>query len=368
MKKVLTGQKLRIPASTFNTMIDAAADFQSRALNRNSGIRPSASQNGIITICNQSGADQEQFAVLGIDSPIILPTENYTEFANRLALDCALPTKTDHDEMFVILQEPIASGAFGKALIVGVCPVNLLRHSGESSKFAGVTDGETFLTAGEKGAQILWEDTYSGESEHLAIVRLPYAAPGGEGNATARVAATSASTTHSGLQTLDGIALAEGDVVLDWRNGTTTLRGLWKASANAWTREGTLTSGMLVSVIAGTLRKDTLWLLDTQGTITPGTTALNFVQLIQNQIFVRARVKTSSAVTHSGLQTIDTIAVIDNDLVFDAPNVYIASSGVWAISSSAPNVVFVLEGSANGPLTWGKKSDGTYQAIAGVYT
>lgn len=368
MKKVLPGQKLRIPASTFNTMIDAAADFQRRTLNRTNDAIPSSGQNGIITICNQSGADQGQFAVLGIDSPLILPADNLPEFSNRLALNCVLPTSADHDEMFVILQEPIANDAFGKALIVGVCPVEIVRPTGDSSNFAGVTDGETYLTAGEHGAQILWEDTYNGEESHLAVVRVPYAAAGGAGNATARVAVTSASTAHSGLQTIDGVALAEGDVVLDWRNGTPALRGLWTASANAWTRSGTLNSGMLVSVVAGTLRKDSLWLLDTQGTITPGTTALSFTQMIQTQTFVRARVKTSSAVTHSGLQTIDTIALADNDLVFDAPNVYFASSLAWAISSSAPNVVFVLEGSANGPLAWGKKADGTYQPIAGVYT
>ena len=76
LKKVKTGDSLVIPAQTFNTFIDAARDFRARQQGRAQTAQPGFRSSGIILVKNASGADQNRFAILGIDSPIITPTDN----------------------------------------------------------------------------------------------------------------------------------------------------------------------------------------------------------------------------------------------------------------------------------------------------
>lgn len=103
----------------------------------------------------------------------------------------------------------------------------------------------------------------------------------------ARVVATS-SITLSGLQTIDGVALAEGDRVLA-ANGSAASNGLWVARSGPWERALDLSTdlfaklGMMVPVLAGTTHARSLWMLTspTTGSITLGVTALSFTKLVQ---------------------------------------------------------------------------------------
>jgi hypothetical protein len=56
MKKVTSGEPLRIPAETFNTFVDAARDFQSRQRSRSASRTPERMENGIVPVRNGSGA------------------------------------------------------------------------------------------------------------------------------------------------------------------------------------------------------------------------------------------------------------------------------------------------------------------------
>lgn len=152
-------------------MLDAAADFKNRSQNRGGSAVPVDTKTGIVVIRNQSGADRNRFDVLGLSAVIVTPTQNATEFASRYAFNAALPAAT-HAGKFALLQEPIKNNAFGRALIVGVSPVNVTRPTGEISEIAGLKSGQTYLEAGLPGAQILWEDT-GGTTPHLALVRMP---------------------------------------------------------------------------------------------------------------------------------------------------------------------------------------------------
>lgn len=106
-------------------------------------------------------------------------------------------------------------------------------------------------------------------------------AAGGDYKASV-LAATTANIALTGLQTVDGVALAAGDRVLVKNQTAGAENGIYLASAGAWTRTtdadaaGELTSGAIVPVESGTLNADTLWILTTDGTITIGTTALVF--------------------------------------------------------------------------------------------
>ncbi|WEJ72833.1 phage tail protein [Pseudomonas sp. PSE14] len=95
-------------------------------------------------------------------------------------------------------------------------------------------------------------------------------------------AATTASITLSGLQTLDGVALAAGDRVLVKNQSNAVDNGLYVVAANAWKRatdadeSSEVTPGLTVTVESGTAQADSVWQLVTDGAVVLGTTALLF--------------------------------------------------------------------------------------------
>jgi hypothetical protein len=192
MRKVRSGDPLDIPASTFNTFIDAARYFRERQAGSKRNGNREILQNGIVLVKNTNGADCERFHVLGINEPIILPSDNEDEFKNKVAFNVNTPNEDNHKGKFVILLEPIKNGAIGKAMCCGICTVKI-SVTKEKHSYAEISNGETsYLKSAKTGAaQILWKE--SGTGTKWAIVRLsipeptgtcdsPYELPVGEGN------------------------------------------------------------------------------------------------------------------------------------------------------------------------------------------
>jgi hypothetical protein len=174
-KKVQTGDKLRIPAAAYNAFIDSAHDFQDRQ--RNQGRTPQAAYrtSGIVLVKNASGADQDRFAVLGVDAPIYTPEDNLDSFKNKVALVGVVPTVQDHYGRFVVLLEPLKAGAIGMAYGAGVCPVKITIPDDEQTyQFADVNDGSTgtLLAAPLGAAFILWKEDDEATGEMWAVVRI----------------------------------------------------------------------------------------------------------------------------------------------------------------------------------------------------
>jgi len=94
--------------------------------------------------------------------------------------------------------------------------------------------------------------------------------------------ATTANIVLAGLQSVDGIALVEGDRVLVKNQTKPKENGLYVAAAGAWPRTADadaspeVTSAMIVSVEQGATLADTRWQLVTDGVIVLGTTDLTF--------------------------------------------------------------------------------------------
>lgn len=94
--------------------------------------------------------------------------------------------------------------------------------------------------------------------------------------------ATTSQITLSGLQTIDGIALASGDRVLVKNQSSAKENGIYVSSSDAWARaadantSSKVTPGLSVPVEEGTENADSVWMLVTDGRITLGTTALEF--------------------------------------------------------------------------------------------
>jgi len=102
-------------------------------------------------------------------------------------------------------------------------------------------------------------------------------------------AATTTNITLSGLQTIDGVALAAGDRVLVKNQTTASANGIYVAGTGAWARSTDaddnveVTTGFSVAVLEGTTKgtgssvaNPMQYVLSTQGAVTVGTTALAF--------------------------------------------------------------------------------------------
>jgi len=185
LQHVQSGQPLRIPASDWNKIIDATRGFFEKQATQGGGPATAGGrQTGIILVKNASGADQNRFAVLGIDAPIILPGNaasggHEEEFKRQVALSCVVPVVPTHSSgggRFVILLEPLAAGGIGRACVDGVCVVRLrVPHNLSTVAQADVVDGDSTvleLTSGG-GAQVLWrEDAATSPGDAWAVVRL----------------------------------------------------------------------------------------------------------------------------------------------------------------------------------------------------
>lgn len=101
--------------------------------------------------------------------------------------------------------------------------------------------------------------------------------------ASVRVA-TTANTTLSGTQTIDGVSLSAGDRVLVKDQSTTSQNGIYTVAAGVWSRasdadtSAEVTAGMFTFVSEGTVNADSGWVLTTNDAVTLGTTALSFAQ------------------------------------------------------------------------------------------
>ena len=99
-------------------------------------------------------------------------------------------------------------------------------------------------------------------------------------------AATIANITLSGTQTIDGIPLIAGDRVLVKDQSTAADNGVYDVASGAWSRSddadntpgSEVTSGMFVFVEEGSTNADAGFVLTTDGTITLGSTSLEFTQ------------------------------------------------------------------------------------------
>ncbi len=156
LNKVRSGDPLTIPAATFNAFVDTALEHQRRQHSATKERERTARPAGLVPVRNESGGDRGRFDVLGITGPVLTPTENLDAFKNRVVLHGGVPQASNAGR-FVVLAEPIAAGAIGRAFVDGVCPVRV-EMDDESHGFADVAAGETdtLRSAASGTAQLLW--------------------------------------------------------------------------------------------------------------------------------------------------------------------------------------------------------------------
>ena len=171
MKKVQPGDRLEIPAETFNTFIDTARAFRAERQNLGVAARERPMDHAVTRIRNDSGAARARHAVLGVSGVVFLPGDNLAEFLSAPVLKGVTPDADEHAGRFVVLLEPVDAGKIGLALAVGVTPVVVDMQSADHTH-ADVTDQDASqLTSAEEGAaRILWAEAGTGQRRAVALL------------------------------------------------------------------------------------------------------------------------------------------------------------------------------------------------------
>ena len=175
--RVQPGSPFRPSAGAWNAFIAAAEAHAAQAAGKGGPPRAGGPighlrSGGVILVRNDSGADRARFEVLGIDSPVFPPDVMLASFQNDVVLSGLTPALADHAGRFVVLLEPLASGAIGLAAAAGVVPVKV-NVAGADDAFADVADADASqLASGTTGAAtILWKESGTGAGK-WAVVRL----------------------------------------------------------------------------------------------------------------------------------------------------------------------------------------------------
>lgn len=130
-----------------------------------------SSQPELVWVKNASGADVGRFNVLGIEGPIVTPTDNADEFKQQVAITGIVPVASDHSGAFAVMAEPIGNGNIGRGWISGACPVQI-SIADESHGTADVADGDAAKLVSQNGTgtvTILWAE--AGTGTKWALIR-----------------------------------------------------------------------------------------------------------------------------------------------------------------------------------------------------
>jgi hypothetical protein len=296
-----------MPAKVYNQLVDVAQglDFD------RSGVATEPLRSAdIVYIKNNSGSAVGMYNVLGLGDPIITPAANLTEFKTRIAFTGHMPAAAADIGKFAITLEPIAAGAIGRGVIAGCSPVQLSVDPLDLKDGAEVADGQIGCLDNVAGgsATVLWVEN-NGNAAQWAIVRLG----GASGSAAAPlvIAArwitqalpsfsnTAGVLTGSGAMGsvyCDGVSPNVGDVFLyalegslsdEYRPYTLTQASPWVATPIASGAWQYVASAQVWVGPEGTNNKNTLWQLTQSNIIVPGTTALKFSRLYQEDRWVK---------------------------------------------------------------------------------
>jgi hypothetical protein len=187
MEKVKTGEKVVIRASDWNSFIDAANYTKTERQNQAGKGLKSGLSAGIISIKNcEEETDYPIYSALVLTGICVTPEVNENEFLScPPTFEGRGMTKEREGMPFAILQEPIAAGEIGRAMLFGVTPARIHVTDKTAQYATPVETTSDSLSIGnlvttETGtARILWK---AGEgNEQWVILQL-----GGSGAAAAQ--------------------------------------------------------------------------------------------------------------------------------------------------------------------------------------
>jgi hypothetical protein len=181
VEKVRSGSRLRIRARDWNQIADAANAFAAGQVGQT--VDPAAGpQHGIVVpVHNASGEDRDRFEVLGIKGATFSPLTDLPAFQSTVVFEGDTPTEPSHVGKFVVLLEPLADDAIGRAIIAGPVAVQISVEDNSQADRADISDGQAeYLATGPSGgAQVLWRAGGTGLQWAYVLLGTPSGPPNG---------------------------------------------------------------------------------------------------------------------------------------------------------------------------------------------
>jgi len=174
-RKVSPGQPFSMPAEIYNAIVDVATEVLHGKLN-SAGILPSAAQNGIVEVRNDTGGTLSRFDVVGLEGVVFDPASSSQAdaFKNGKVMKAVTPEfDNGHILQWGVMQAPAAAGSLGKCLVAGFSAVKLAVNK-SWHKYAAPVDGSTaHLESSPSGdAVIQWASGGEGGAADWALVAL----------------------------------------------------------------------------------------------------------------------------------------------------------------------------------------------------
>lgn len=120
----------------------------------------------ICYVKNATSAGSDAFTVMGLNRPVISPTDDPVGFRNSITFEGVTPLAPDHTGTYCIIQEPIKPGEIGRAVFSGVswCQLDI---TAESDTYADFVDGvRSYLKTGSSGsAKVIWKEAGTGTNK-----------------------------------------------------------------------------------------------------------------------------------------------------------------------------------------------------------
>lgn len=163
LEYVKPGVPLKIPASTYNAMIDAARGFQGRSFSGPAGF--ASRYDAIVRVVNNTQGDFERYGIVGLGEVAISHDDNEASFFSRPTFKAEVPVVTSelkygrHVGKVAIAQDMIAPGQVGFAKIAGLSPaqVNIVNEHDDIAIVQNENSASLkSWTSGQSGASILW--------------------------------------------------------------------------------------------------------------------------------------------------------------------------------------------------------------------
>ena len=180
-EKIYSGEELAFSARLHNRMVDAVRETLNHERDYRGRIAKFGREScGIVPVLNADEQDLSgDFPIAIIDDILVGPDDNFKEFCREPAIAIKSPSSDnagDFDKL-VIVQGPLAVGAIGKGLIVGVSIAKVVVNSTQDKCARPCQDSSDHLESAVDGpAKILWLQSNVQQGDAAwAIVELPSA-------------------------------------------------------------------------------------------------------------------------------------------------------------------------------------------------
>ncbi|MEO1510913.1 MAG: hypothetical protein AAFU70_02470, partial [Planctomycetota bacterium] len=127
LRKVRTGEPLKIPAAAYNAFVDAAVGHRSRDRNAVADPQREIMQRGVVLVRNDSEQTIEPYHAMAITGVLVEPGDEDQErtFYSRTPLTGEIATEDSPPLAFVLATQPIKAGDLGRCALTGVTPARV---------------------------------------------------------------------------------------------------------------------------------------------------------------------------------------------------------------------------------------------------